>query len=127
MRIGRLRQRVTIQNRVDSETGLYSGLSTRTDKVKIPTVWAKVEQISGMMQVDSRNAGSVYSHRITIRFRDDITKDRHEVLYTDRIGTYRYLIQTVQVVGDERDRFMVLECQQKELVPVLDNPSPETI
>jgi head-tail adaptor len=39
-RIGRLRQRVTIQSRADSESGLYSGISTRTTKV---TVWAKVE------------------------------------------------------------------------------------
>jgi SPP1 family predicted phage head-tail adaptor len=123
--IGRLRQRVTIQTRVDSESGLYSGLSTRTDKSLNATVWAKVEQVTGTAQVDSKNSGTAITHRITIRHRDDISEQHHEILYTDRIGTFRYLIQTVENAGDERNRFLILECLQKEKVGTLDNPSPE--
>jgi SPP1 family predicted phage head-tail adaptor len=122
-RIGRLRQRVTIQSRADSESGLYSGISTRTTKI---TVWAKVDNVAGTQQIDSRNAGTGVSHIITIRYRTDISKE-DEILYTDRIGTYRYAIQTIQNAGDERNQYLVLECNQMAESSTLDNPSPEAV
>lgn len=123
-RIGELRQRVTIQRRSDAESGLYSGLSTRTNKPTAPVVWAKVVNVSGTQQVDSRNAGSGFTHEITIRYRTDVSV-QDEILYTDAVGEHRYLIQTVQSAGDERQRFLVLECNQREKVGALQNPSPE--
>lgn len=122
-RIGSLRQRVTIQTREDEESGLFSGASTRAD---VGTVWAKIENVAGTQQVDSRNAGSTITHRIWMRHRADVTV-KNEILYTDRIGTYRYAIQTVQNVGDERNRFLLLECLQMAEQDTLDNPSPETV
>lgn len=122
-RIGRLDKRVVIQYREDSESGTYSAVSAR---VTIATVWARIQNVTGTQQIDSRNAGTGISHRITIRHRADINVQQ-EILYTDRIGTYRYMIETVQNAGDERNRFLVLECNQMAEKETLDNPSPEVV
>jgi SPP1 family predicted phage head-tail adaptor len=122
-RIGRLDKRATIQTREDLESGEHSGESDRTT---IATVWARIQNVSGTQQVDSRNAGTGITHRITIRHRTDVNV-QNEVLYTDRIGTYRYMIETVQNSGDERNRFLVLECNQMAEQDTLDNPSPELV
>ena len=122
-RIGRLRQRVTIQRRQDVESGTYSVESQRTTTA---TVWARIDNIAGTQQVDSRNAGTGITHRIYIRHRTDVNV-QDEILYTDRIGTYRYMIETIQNGGDERNRFLILECNQMAEHDTLDNPSPETV
>jgi SPP1 family predicted phage head-tail adaptor len=123
-RIGELRQRVIIQSRQDQESGLYSGISTRATTA---TVWAKIENVTGTQQIDSRNAGATVTHRIWVRWRNDVDV-QHEVLYTGKTGeTYRYAIQTIQNVGDERERFFLLECLQMAEQNTLDNPSPETV
>jgi SPP1 family predicted phage head-tail adaptor len=120
-RIGSLRHRVEIQTREDHESGLFSGISTRAT---VAHVWAKIEAVTGTRQIDSRNAGEGITHRIWMRYRTDINV-QNEILYTDRIGTYRYTIATVQNAGDERNRFLLLECNQKAEAATLDNPSPE--
>ena len=122
-RVGELRQRVVIQKREDKESGLYSGESERTT---VQTVWAKIENVTGTQQVDSRNAGTSITHRITIRYRSDVNV-QDEILYTGTTGTFRYGIETVQNMGDERNRFLVFECNQKAEQDTLDNPSPELI
>lgn len=119
-RAGELRQRVTIQLREDSESGDYSLASEYTD---IATVSAKVTAVSGVQQVDSRNAGSGISHTILIRYRADVDT-QNELVYTGRYGTFRYSIETVQNAGDERNRFLLLDCNQGEKVNTFVNPSP---
>ncbi len=117
-RIGRMRKRVAIQSRVDGE---YAGYSSEISRVTIATVWARVINVSGTEQVDSRNASEAITHRFIIRKRTDITK-QNELVYNDR----RYAIATIQEDGDERDRFLIIDCNEKETVGALDNPSPES-
>jgi SPP1 family predicted phage head-tail adaptor len=120
-----MRKRVTIQTRADAESGTYSGESVRANLVSVATVWARIENVTGTAQVDSRNAGTGITHRVWIRHRSDVTV-QNELLYTDGTGTqFRYMIQTVQVEGDERNRFLVLECKQMAESSTLKNPSPE--
>lgn len=120
-RVGELRQRVTIQTRSDEESGTYSLESVRED---VATVSAKIENVSGVQQVDSRNANAGITHRIWIRYRADVTV-KNELLYHSKRGTYRYTIETIQDTGDERNRFLLLDCNQEAEQDTLDNPSPE--
>ena len=116
--IGRMRKRVTIYDRVDAEAGTYSASVTRSNG---RTVWAKVENVSGIQQVDSRNAGAGVSHRITIRHRTDVTM-RNQIGYN---GKY-YDIQTVQMLDEDRKRFVVLDCIESDVQGTLDDTnSPE--
>ena len=116
-RIGQMRKRIIIQSRVDTEYGEYSTEETRAT---VATVWAQVSNVTGVQQVDSRNASEAITHRFTIRFRTDVTK-QNEILYDGK----RYSIATVQVESDERDRFLVIDANEQDTIGTLDNPSPE--
>lgn len=116
-RIGRMRKRVAIYARADTEAGTYSGLITRT---LVATVWAQVRNVTGTMQVDSRNAGAGVTHTFIIRNRSDITK-KNELKYNGRW----YQIATIQRDGDERNRFLIIDCNELDTVGTLDESSPE--
>jgi SPP1 family predicted phage head-tail adaptor len=113
-----MRQRVTIQTRIEAEYGDYSLQSSRNT---VATVWARVTNVSGTAQVDSRNAGEGVTHQFIIRYRTDVTK-QNELLYNGK----RYSIATIQVQGDERDRFLAIDANEQDTVGTLDNPSPES-
>ena len=116
-RIGKMRKRVTIQTRTEAESGVYSDDITRAT---VATVWAQVINISGTAQVDSRNAGENISHKFYIRYRTDVTK-KNEHLYDGK----RYEIATIQVVDDERDRFLAIDANELDVIGTLSDPSPE--
>ena len=117
-RIGKMRKRVTIYDREDSEAGEYSASTTRTNA---RTVWAKVVNVSGTQQIDSRNAGAAITHRMTIRYRTDVTL-RNQIVYN---GKY-YEIKTVQETDEDRRRFLVVECIESDVQGTLnDSISPE--
>ncbi len=117
-RIGKMRKRITIYDRADTEAGDFSVTVTRSNP---RVVWAKVENITGTQQIDSRNAGTGISHRMTIRFRSDVTM-RNQIGYK---GKY-YRIQTVQETDEDRGRFTVIECTESDTQGTLDDAiSPE--
>ena len=117
-RIGKMRKRVTIYDRTDDEAGEFSVSTTRTNP---RTVWARVDNITGTQQIDSRNAGTGVSHRITIRYRTDVTL-RNQIEYNGKL----YDIQTVQETNEDRRRFTVLECIERDVTGTLDDTlSPE--
>ena len=120
-RVGQMRKRITFQTRVEAEYETYSLNSGRANIATNPTVWARVTNVTGTQQVDSRNAGEGVTHRFTIRFRTDITKQL-EILYDGK----RYRIATIQVEDDERERFLIIEANEQDVVGTLDNPSPES-
>ena len=119
-RIGKMRKRITFQDRVDAEYGTYSADITRSNIASVPTVWAQVTNVTGTAQVDSRNAGEGISHRFIVRYREDVSK-KNEILYNGK----RYQIATIQVQGDERERFLVIDALELDVVGTLDDPSPE--
>jgi SPP1 family predicted phage head-tail adaptor len=113
-----MRKRIQIQTRTDAEYGDYSGDITRAT---VATVWAQVINVTGTAQVDSRNAGEGITHQFRIRYRTDVTK-KNEIVYDGK----RYEIITIQVGKDERDRFLIIEANERDVVGTLDNPSPES-
>jgi len=118
MRLGRMRKRITIYDRTDDEAGEFSCSVTRSNP---RTVWARVINSSGTQQVDSRNAGTGVTHRITIRYRTDVTL-RNQLLYNGKW----YDIQTIQELNEDRRRFIVLECIEADVQGTLDDTiSPE--
>ena len=117
--IGKMRKRVSIYTRADAEAGEYSAEITRT---LVLTVWAQVVNVTGTAQVDSRNAGTGITHRITIRDRSDISKT-NEILYDG----WLYRIETMQRADDERERFLILECNQVAALNTLLDISPEAL
>lgn len=73
MRSGRLRHRVTLQNRVAaSPSNLASGEvdASWTDYL---TVWASVEPLSGRELIAAQQVNSDVSVRVRLRWRDGIT------------------------------------------------------
>ena len=117
--IGKMRKRIAIYSRTDSEDQEYSSRITRT---LVSTVWANVQNVTGTAQVDSRNAGVGITHRMIIRDRTDVTK-ANEILYNG----WLYRIETVQRADDDANRFLVLECNQIAALNTLMDISPELV
>lgn len=103
MRIGDLRERVTIQSFSEAPDGGHSLTPTYTD---LATVWAKVEDLDGIKKFNAIQIDPLLTHRITIRYRSDVTSE-HWIL----LGTRRFRIRNV-ANRHERERFLVLECEE---------------
>lgn len=73
MRAGPLRHRVQIQNATqtqDAASGWTTDTWTGTDKV-----WASIEPLSGRERFEAQQVTPEVTHKIRIRWRDDITID----------------------------------------------------
>lgn len=97
MEIGKLRHRITFQEHLKTPDG-YKGHTV--EWTNFATVWASVEPLSGREYFFSHQVKADVTHRVKIRYRDDITvkmrikfgaralaiesildiKERHEVL-----------------------------------------------
>ncbi len=81
MRIGRLRQRVTIQDRTVSRNSFNEEVETWAE---VATVWARIESLSGTEFVATEQAGATVTHQITIRQRAGLLPTMR-VLYGDHV------------------------------------------
>lgn len=70
MRAGRLRRRVTIQEKTVSRNSYGEEIITWSD---VDTVWAAVEPLHGREYTEMRRAGAEVTTRIIMRYRDDVT------------------------------------------------------
>jgi len=97
MKIGDLKHRITFQDSMKTPDGYKGSTESWTNFV---TVWASVEPLSGREYFFSHQVKAEVTHRVKIRYRDDITvkmrikfgarvlavesildiKERHEVL-----------------------------------------------
>ena len=110
-------------SREDIESGDYSTKEVVNAENEL---WARIENVSGTAQVDSRNSGSGFTHTITIRFRYDVTIKNY-FLYQDPFGNKcRYEIQTIQNLVDDGNTWLICDCLQLEKAEIFNNPSPET-
>lgn len=106
MRAGRLRQRVTIQEKVVTQNEFGEEVITWTDYL---TVWAAVEPLRGREFIEQAMAGAEITTRIVTRWHPGIRPEMralHE--------NYIYDIQAVIRV-DERHREVQLLC--REVIP----------
>lgn len=101
MRIGQLRQRITIKDMTAGTDG--QGGTTRTPTTLVSSLPAKVEPLSGAEAVQDAQMTSTLRTKVTIRWRDDIS-------VTQRIvwGSRTLEIGTVQDPDGRRDQLELL-------------------
>ena len=103
MTIGKMRHRVTIQTLVatpDADNAVEEVYSN------VATVWADVSPVSGRTSIDSKSIGEEITHRVTMRYRSDVTSENW-ILYRAR----RFRIRKVTDF-EERRRFLILDCEE---------------
>jgi SPP1 family predicted phage head-tail adaptor len=101
--IGKMRERVTIQS--PTEVRGRSGQTT-LEWNAAATVWASVEGLSSRDIMQAQQANVIATHRIRIRYRDDVT-------HTHRI-VWRNRTMEIASVTDRMER-LVLEVLAREL------------
>ena len=72
MRIGELRERVTIQQKSATQDDFGAEVITWVD---LATVWAKIEALTGREFITQGRAEASVTHKVTIRLREDVTPE----------------------------------------------------
>ena len=103
MRVGKLRQRVTIQDKSVSQNSYGEEVITWTDFAK---VWASVEPLRGREFLEGKQITAEVSTRIRIRYRSGILPEMRV-----EFGSIVYDIHAIIPV-EERDREIHLMCQE---------------
>jgi SPP1 family predicted phage head-tail adaptor len=85
--------------------------ATDSETALVTTVWAKIEPVGGATYVGSTQIGAAITHRITFRYRADVTAS---FVVTLRGRLYR--VRRVTDLGGE-GRFTVLECEEEGDAP----------
>ncbi|MDK2986534.1 MAG: hypothetical protein PWQ96_2178 [Clostridia bacterium] len=101
MQIGELRDKVTIQEYIQTPDG-YGGFSeTWQDKY---TVWANIKPLRGREYFEMQKIQSEITHKITIRYRSDINTS-NRIRYKDQILNIKSVIDI-----DNRHRYLEIMC-----------------
>lgn len=103
MEAGRLRQRVTIQEKDPTQDEYGEEVPTWSD---VATVWAAVEPLRGREFLEAQRVGAEVTTRIRIRYRDGIVPEMRVVW-----GDHVYDIEAVIPVK-ERQREIHLMCKE---------------
>jgi SPP1 family predicted phage head-tail adaptor len=104
--IRQLRQRLTIEMPAPQPDG-HGG---QGDPWRTPTtlarVWGRVEPLRGRERLHGMQLEAGVTHRVTIRYRDDVTA-RHRLRLRARVFNIRAVIDP-----EERHRFLELLCEE---------------
>lgn len=100
MKIGDLRHQVLVM--WPSQIEEVGGAGTYTSYTSISYLWARVEAITGLMQLDTKQIGEEVTHKITIRYYPLIST-KHSIKWNDR----NFEIRNVKNI-DERNQYMEL-------------------
>lgn len=103
MKIGELRHRITFQKEIKTPDGHKGFVSQWQDVV---TVWASIEPLSGREYFYSHQIKAEVTHRVKIRYREDITvkmriKHRDRVLEIESILDLKEAHQTLEILCRE--------------------------
>lgn len=105
MRAGQLRHRITLQTPTEStSTSTMGRTPTYADTA---TVWASVEPLSGNEQWRAKQAGTVVSHRIIIRYMAGVTSAMRV-----KFGSRYFGIESV-INENERNQMLELTCKEE--------------
>ena len=102
--IGKMKERVTIKS--PREVRSRSGETTLNWDTTVATVWASVDGLSSRDIIQAQQANVVATHKIRIRFRDDVSHT-HRIIWRDRT-------MEIASVTERNDRH-VLELLAREL------------
>lgn len=103
MRIGPMRERITLQREVDTADGAGGSTIGWAD---IATVYARVQPASGRERLASQQLQNSITHRVTIRSRGDISCATR-ILWGDRPLNIRSILNL-----DERKEFLTIEADE---------------
>ena len=104
MEAGRLRHRVTIQEKVVTRDTFGEEVITWTD---VATVWGSVEPMRGREFMEGRQVEAEVSTRIRIRYFPDGVEPEDRVSYDGRVFDILAVIEV-----EERHREMQLMCRE---------------
>lgn len=104
VRIGDLDRRMTLERPIDTPDDI--GGVTRS-WVPVAQIWANVQPARGSFAFAGERAESVLSHRVTIRWRPDVTGAMRL-----RDGDRIFIIHAA-LDGDMRRRTMVCQCEER--------------
>lgn len=104
MNIGKLRHRVTIQERTVEKDDVGQAIETWDT---FDTVWASVEPLRGREYFAAAQANAQVTHKVTIRYLDGVLPTMR-VLFGSRVLTIDAILNT-----EERNREMVLMCEEE--------------
>ena len=79
--IGKYTERVTILSPTESRS--LSGESVMSWGTTVATVWAQVERLSSRDILQAQQANVIATHRVRIRYRDDVTH-LHRIVWRGR-------------------------------------------
>jgi len=103
MRAGRLRQRVTIQEKVVTRNAYGEEVITWAD---VATVWGSVEPLRGDEFLEFARAGAEVSTRIVLRYRSGIVPEM-------RVSYDGHTYDVLSVINvEERDKELQLMCRE---------------
>lgn len=108
MSIAKLRHRITFQEpiRVANDSGGFT--NTWTNLVNSPTVWAEVKPVSAKERLYAQQVQYQRSHKVTIRFRHDITQEMR-FKFDDRY----FQIKGVRNI-DERGKYLEIDAEENQ-------------
>jgi SPP1 family predicted phage head-tail adaptor len=101
---GRLDRRLVLEAPVETPDG--AGGVTRSYE-SVTTLWASVVPVSSREEIEAAQIGLAVTHRLTLRFRPDITP-RHRL----REGARVFRIVRLRE-SDARRRFLVIEAEER--------------
>ena len=104
--IGPLRHRLIIESANPSDDGHGGQTDPWASPVTVATVWGRIAPLRGRERLRAGQLDARHSHRITIRYRDDVTAAQRI-----RSGTRIFNIRAV-TDRDERGRWLDLLCEE---------------
>jgi SPP1 family predicted phage head-tail adaptor len=105
-RIGALRRRLIIEAATRTETDAGGAFETWNE---VATIWAELAPQVGDESFRAETIAARVTHRIHIRYRDDLTP-----AHRFRLGTRIFEIVAIIDV-DERRRFLRCQCEERDL------------
>lgn len=109
-RIGRLRHRVTFEKPDGPAATRAASGQLVEDWVDVATVWASVEPLSGRELFQARQVQADVTHRVYVRYRDDVRANAARWRLVHRGRTFA-IVSAVDLV--ERERFLELLCVER--------------
>jgi SPP1 family predicted phage head-tail adaptor len=111
MDIGRLNQRITVQQRTLTLDGYGQELNTWTN---VATVWANVKPISGREKMRGMAIESQLTHTVLVRYREAFmppkTVDAYRINYEGRI----FNITAARDLEEDRE-YIIFDCTEGSL------------
>jgi|APTNR8051073442_1049403.scaffolds.fasta_scaffold01756_4 SPP1 family predicted phage head-tail adaptor len=104
--IGQRRLRAVLEEPVEAGDGLGGVLRSYQPRV---TLWVRIEPLKGLERAEAERAEAAVSHRISLRWRGDVTGAMRFA-----IGAHRY---NVRALFDPDGRRRTLHCLVEEVRP----------